>query len=204
MYEEMVIGFDVREMWLEPEALTVHENWKDIFLLRKQIKKVLTTGNSWPSVFDVDDQLDELDVPRWHGGLKNNLQKMEDYVTMGWGSQWKPCWITAVTKLVDSEWKQMMHQEGYPINPRDLDENWTLLGYDVSNEWLLSGLSGLGYYPEEVQTLGKNWGRYLNEYHLLTDLQQAIDFQKMTDERVADHAPFFVYGLYLIRRAGGG
>lgn len=204
MNEEMLIGFDAREMWLEADQIhTVHQDWREKFLLNQEIEKVLSTDTLvWPSVFDLDETLEP---PEWRGlvqDLWDDLQRMEDYLVKGWDAQWRPCSIIAVTKLVDSEWKHEMRAAGYPVKPRELDKRWSLLGYDVSDEFLLSGLSDCGYTPKEVRTLGKRWSPYLNNHHLFTDWQQAVEFQEMTDERVVEHAPFYVYGLYLIRRAG--
>jgi hypothetical protein len=204
MYEEMLIGFDAREMWLETDQInTAHEDWREKFLLRREIEKVLSADTLvWPSVFDLDKKLE---LPDWRGliqDLWDDLQRMEHYLAKGWGAQWRPCSIIAVTKLVDSEWKQEMRAAGYPVKPPELDKSWSLLGYDVSDEFLLSGLSDCGYTPEDVRTLGKRWSPHLNDHHLLADWKQAVEFQKMTDERVVEHAPFYVYGLYLIRRAG--
>ena len=44
-----------------------------------------------------------------------------------------------------------------------------------------------------------NWGPRLNEHHLFKNAESAFAFRLVTNRRVPEHAPFFVYGLWLIR-----
>lgn len=204
MYEEMVIGFDAREMWLKTDQLyVVHEDWRQKFLLRRQVDKVLSTDTLvWPSVFALNETLDPPSQRAVTQDLWGNLQEVKSCIAKGDDLPLRPCWIVGVTKLVDSGWKQEMQAAGYPIEPPELDEGWSLIGYDVSDQVLLSGLSSCSYTPDEVQTLGERWGPHLNEYHLLTSQREAVQFTKLSDGRVPGHAPFFVFGLYLIRKFG--
>lgn len=79
----------------------------------------------------------------------------------------------------------------------DLDETryWPVLGYDVADEWLVSGLVNCGYAREEKQRLSKVWIVSLTRHGLFRDANAAIDFVKVANERVPEHAPFFVYEL---------
>jgi hypothetical protein len=45
--------------------------------------------------------------------------------------------------------------------------------------------------------------RYLNEHHLFDSIKPAVDFMHFSDERVQAHAPFFVFGLWLIKKEEG-
>ena len=71
-----------------------------------------------------------------------------------------------------------------------------LLGYDVADYWLLSGLTNCGYSPEEAASLAPAWAPLLNEWHLFGNLEDATAFAAVTAKRVPEHAPFYVYGLY--------
>jgi hypothetical protein len=75
---------------------------------------------------------------------------------------------------------------------------WRNLGYDVADLAFTSGLSNAGYDPRDVDRLRATWSRELNDHHLFTSRLAAARFAALTDERVAEHAPFFSYGLYLI------
>ncbi len=73
-----------------------------------------------------------------------------------------------------------------------------LLGFDVGDGGLLSGLSNCGYQAEERAALRLRWAPQLNEHHLFEETAPAFEFRALADERVPEHAPFFVYGLYLV------
>lgn len=80
-------------------------------------------------------------------------------------------------------------------SPAAADPAWTLLGYDVSDAALLSGLANCGYGGERAQ-LRRAWGPHLNELHLFRDAERADGFRVSADLRAPEHAPFFVHGLY--------
>jgi hypothetical protein len=83
---------------------------------------------------------------------------------------------------------------------------WELLGYDVCDEWLLSGLTDLAWgdgSPEEVQAICQKYVPSLNEYHLFTSVDSAAEFIPLAEEGARAHAPFFVFGLWLIKKQEG-
>jgi hypothetical protein len=55
-----------------------------------------------------------------------------------------------------------------------------------------------GYAADEVDALRARWGRRLNESHLFGSIGEALAFREVADARVPEHAPFFVYRLYLV------
>lgn len=73
----------------------------------------------------------------------------------------------------------------------------SFLGYDVADAGLTSGLMNCGYTDDATQ-LREHWARHLNRCHLFSDRARALHFLRITSERVPEHAPFFVYGLYLL------
>jgi hypothetical protein len=83
-----------------------------------------------------------------------------------------------------------------PTVPAALGPTWTLLGYDVADPGI-SGLTNCGYDGRDVE-LKAAWGPRLNEHHLLTTLDDAFAFRNVTNARVVEHAPFFVFGLWRI------
>jgi hypothetical protein len=80
----------------------------------------------------------------------------------------------------------------------DLRTVWSLLGYDVADGALTSGLSNCGYDPSERPSLRRDWAGELNEHHLFEDPAAARAFRDVTDARVPEHAPFLVYCLLRI------
>ena len=83
-----------------------------------------------------------------------------------------------------------------------MSEAWEFLGFDVADEWLLSGLSNCGY-GDDAEPLRREWAGHLNGHHLFDNLDKAIEFEALTDKRVEEHAPFFIYGIYSIPKSGG-
>jgi len=71
-----------------------------------------------------------------------------------------------------------------------------LLGYDVADCDLLSGLANCGYTPQEAASLTPPWAPLLNEWHLFGNVADATAFAAVTAARVPEHAPFYVYGIY--------
>jgi hypothetical protein len=74
-----------------------------------------------------------------------------------------------------------------------------LLGYDVADYWLLGGLTNCGYQPGEAAALAPAWAPLLNQWHLFDNPADATAFAAVTDQRVPEHAPFYVYGIYQLR-----
>ncbi len=75
-------------------------------------------------------------------------------------------------------------------------DDWKLLGYDVADHGLTSGLSNCGYDTTEKPDWQRRWVRRLNDHGLLTTIDDAEAFAEACDARVSEHAPFFVYGLF--------
>ena len=69
-----------------------------------------------------------------------------------------------------------------------------LIPDEVSDGFLLSGLSNCGY-QEEVEDLKNKFARHLNRYHLFEDLGAARRFRDIRSDQVSEHAPFFVYRI---------
>jgi hypothetical protein len=76
--------------------------------------------------------------------------------------------------------------------------SWTLLGYDVAEAGFLSGLSNCGYRPDEAISIRERFAADLNDFHLFAAQAVAEEFRSVTDRRVPEHAPFYVFGLYAV------
>ena len=83
-----------------------------------------------------------------------------------------------------------------PTIPDQIPEGSTLLGYDVADAGWISGLSNCGYTEEETEALSAAWGSRLNSVGLLSTLEDAVEFRQVSDQRVPEHAPFWVYALW--------
>ena len=100
-----------------------------------------------------------------------------------------------------------IHPDGTPgdlpakiAEPSTLQPGWAFLGYDVADLGGLSGLMNCGFVPEaeDVEALRLRWGPRLNDFHLFDRLEDACEFKDFSNRRVAEHAPFFVDGIWLV------
>lgn len=82
---------------------------------------------------------------------------------------------------------------GVPGTPQP---GWELLGYDVADGFLLSGLSDCGWETGEIRPPAAWSGAHLNEHHLFHEPDMAFEYVEAVNIRVPEHAPFFVYSLY--------
>lgn len=198
--EELILGFDAREMWLDGEALW-NEQRRSAYLFRTDVAKPLSTDTIvWPSVFDADS------IPPASVGLQDlwsDLGSLRKSLEVAEGRRVKPCYLISITLLTEGldkqeqeEWKAMLPAPTPAVRHSD----WSFLGYDVSDRWLLSGLSNCGFLPdgEHVPQLRDKWGPHLNDWHLFDSLERAGEFKQFSDGRVKEHAPFFVFGIWLI------
>lgn len=197
--KEQILGFDTREMWV-----SYTDEWstdrKVGFLLRQDLAKPLSVDRHvWPSVMEMLFPFAEI-LPQ----LKNEsnlwleLEQMQDYIAHIWETNVKPHWRIAVTVLIEEQEVETEASNSFVV-PNIIDPNWKFLGYDVAQTNLWSGLSNERYEPDEIQSLQARWVTSLNDYHLFKDSEAAIEFAEWADRRDIGHAPYDVYGIYLIQ-----
>lgn len=211
MLREYLLGFDAR---LEPGHCS--RDWtsaqRAMFLLRTDVPVPLAVDDQvWPSVFseagpsssELDEQaLESLIAERAisNAGLWNDLATLKEHLQRRVGKAPTPHWVIAVTCFCDSTLDEIV---GFRLDtelpqPPKVAPDWRLLGYDVADGGPISGLSNCSYSAAEARTLSTEWSRDLNEFHLFKDRERASEFASLTNIRMPDHRPFFVYGLWLI------
>lgn len=201
-----IVGFDAREMWQDFDA--IYPTYRQEQAIRKDIVKPLSTdGFIWSSVFGVtylspDGTTeiyhdDRLKPPSWIGvmGLWENLQTMLACLNAGWGSAWESCWIIAISivpQTLSSSEKVLWEKKLVTTFPGEVEKARTFLGYDVSNEDLESFLTTLGHKESDAQ-----YAPCLNEYHLFSDLDHAIEFKQDVNS-TPNPRGCYVYGIHRI------
>lgn len=192
--EELLLGFDGR-VW-ENSGIWDAER-REQFLLRIDAVQPFSTDTTvWPSFLDSD-----LRPPTCigHQTLWNDLECLQSCLRSSITSS---SWITAVTLHLISDPSDEVNRwkANVPATiPTLRSETWSLLGYDVSDRWLLSGLSNCGFLPgEDIEALREKWNDKLNDHHLFDRLDSAIEFRALSDQRVKEHSPFFVFGIWSI------
>jgi hypothetical protein len=71
------------------------------------------------------------------------------------------------------------------------------LGYDIADRWGTSGLVNCKYTNTEIDLKIKHrFATRINRFHLLLDRAEAMRGRRLTELRVREHSPFFVYGIW--------
>jgi hypothetical protein len=215
--QEWLLGFDARELWLD-----VEREWgasrRGLYLLREDVRKPLAMDTLvWPSLFG--EGLPESGCERlalreasgwgWRGPnapLWDDLERMRGCLASLGAVREAPHGLIAVSWYWDGRppegsWPGGPYRER--MVPPTRDEGWRFLGFDIADGGFISGLTNCGYTGEDTPALRRQWAGHLNEHHLLEDLEQALAFRDLSDRRVPEHAPFFVFGLWLIEPVEG-
>lgn len=210
-----LIKFDVRVAKDQYVARRWHRESRAQFLLRPDIEWPLSVDRLvWPSVFysklykppweifsaiEVDPTVEGmnywLDLDRMHAHYDSHRALAPGGVFVG---------VELLSeRTADGEWLAYEIDDGIqcavvlePTIPPHLPPSSSLLGYDVADAGRISGLSNCGYTEEEIKVLGAVWADRLNSFGLLSTIEDAVAFRRVCDQRVPEHAPFWVYALW--------
>jgi hypothetical protein len=198
MDQESLIGFDAREM-----CLNIDELWplhrKETFLLKQDISKPLSTDHGvWSSVFDLNNALIIPPDVLWRQKLWPSWKVLEEYLNVELNQNISPYWTIAVTQVVKTGLEEPIYDP--PMVPLQEHETWELLGYDISEETLLSGLLNFATRLTEMQLAREKYAPYLNNHHLFSTPDYALEYKEWCNTRDPGHGPFYVFGLYLVNK----
>ncbi len=196
MYEEHLIGFDGRYApSAQPRVWTEHG--RNLFLITSDVNHPLSVDiRVWQSVFSNEQFIKLPPVKQWFQGIWADLEALQRHSA---SVQTTP-WFIALTQVLSKQDAEATGVAHFQIEPASLDANWPLLGYDVAEDVLLSGLMNMGYEPDEKAIAHSRFAAHLNEHHLFTSIEAAQAFATWCNDRDAGHGPFFPYGIYLIKR----
>lgn len=227
---EILIGYDIREMWSDIDSFWDAERRKT-FLLKQNVKKPMSVDNAvWPSIYKLDNaepidymkairrskkyktkEWDNtvknhkvLSIPNhtgWLGDLWDELSVIKQNTSVSWSDKWKPCWIIAITQFIDSiDETNIEEYSSCFVIPKETDSSWTLLGYDVADTFLTGFISNAGYTDEEIEPLRQEWIEHFNHWHLFNDFDLARKYVDVAYKRDFNHGPFAVFGIYGIEQ----
>src|SRR5262245_3300046 len=177
----LIVSLDIREMYRT-------DLWNDErrydYLLREDVAKPLSADTCvWPSVL-LGEQRSIL-IATQSRTLLEGIHM--EHLAQGREESW--CVLIASHVSPSSQFE--------PVDS-------CLLGYDVVDAWLLSGLSNCMYSAEEKKALS-HWKHQLNAHHLFQLQTSAEEFVNATNKRVPEHAPFNVAGVWrLVARGEAG
>lgn len=175
LYKETVLGYDVR---VHPAPWPLER--RRSYLLGNVAEPLSVDISVWPSSRGT----------ALHGDLETDLSLVKKIYKE---KADEDAWLIAITLQ-----KELYRQEFSDWGIDEVGASWKLLGYDVADQGMLSGLSNCMYDEKELNILPPVWFPHLNYHHLFNDIACAVKFRTLTELRVPEHAPFAVYGLYRI------
>jgi hypothetical protein len=185
-----LVGFDARENDQDGRKTPIPIEVREVILLRPEVELPFSVdGHIWPSVWSMNDQ--SLDN---ENGLWLNLARMQQRLI----EHGRTAILIAVELLVPSNPPAF----GFPYSlidstqePSTVPDDSTCLGFDVADAGFCSGLSNCGYSEEQRTKLRPQWRDRINDFGLLKSEEDAVEFRELSDVRVPEHAPFWVYRL---------
>lgn len=204
--EEAILGFDARYQPAEIVQFWTNQRRREYLLNDEVAHPVSVDPMVWPSLFGEglsDDDRREASLtgiapPPWRGPnqhLWDDLHRMWSTLTP---MARQTAVLVAVTWVSTDQFRERS-LVGAPriqeMMPSALGAEWDLLGFDVADAYLTSGLANCGYSAPDRERLRLEWGGRLNERHLFAEYDDAAEFAAVTARRVPEHAPFFVFAL---------
>lgn len=202
-----LLGFDLRACEADYAATEWPAERRSTYLLRGGVRWPLSVDRSaWPSLFSLDrrDPVRFRDaiavaaetVAQLGVGLWNDRAAMDRLFREKSGND--ACAVAIGVELWhdrdlagDPEWDFIAPEV---VASDEHVRRWMPMGYDIADRYLVSGLVNCGYTAEDRSRLSE-WAERLNAYGLFDDLSAANEFRQLTDDRVPEHTPFFVYRI---------
>ena len=208
-FDQALLGFDARELFVDAnEAWNVDR--RSAYLLRADVEKPLSADVAvWPSLFGEGMREADLgclqagpgSIPVWRGPnqtLWDDLSRMRESL----GSLVNVPHVSIAVAWVSSNGFINPGNTGpflEAMAPSEPGPEALLLGYDVADSGLTSGLSNCAYDVAQREILQATWKPHLNRHHLFEDVAKADGFRQVAEARVPEHAPFFVFALWAMQ-----
>ncbi len=209
-----LLGFDIRR---RPEDY-VDSDWtrdrRELYLLRPEVRWPLSVDTAvWPTVFEYRFSATTGARPYPRGttpvdpgysfsGLWRDLAHMraihkQHQIDQIVGIEIGVClFVDPRTRTDSSSFLLLDDRIVPPVVPPELPTNSSLLGYDVADGSLVSGLCNCASDTTTMRELQTSWSSSVNEYGLIETLDNAIRFRSIADARVPEHSPFWIFGIY--------
>jgi hypothetical protein len=205
-FPHYLLGFDART----DEKETAHTwplNRREAYLLRQDVSWPISLDRGvWPSLFRfgtvpradslkvitvvpqtfLQEAIDLWDsLAAMQRALVSNSMPPRDYVRIAI----ELC--TATDLVEDPAWNFLASSLPTDQIPR----GWRVVGHDIADRDFVSGLSNCSYNERDRVSLS-GWAQKINEFGLIDDVELAQEFREISDARLPDHAPFFVYRIH--------
>ena len=209
-----LLGFDVLRLSAAHFARVWTAEHRDEYLLHPQTPYPLSLDRiNWPTAFDAAPDWDaatlakdDVAMARWFWeatDLWSDVAAMRSVLAASVDDTVVALQILTPLKKGRRNHRNAAMFEGADLRPASLDDAWKTLGFDIADAGRTSGLSNCGYEPAEREAMAAQWGAALNEFGLVRDEATALALCDVTNKRVPEHAPFFVYEIaYHVASAG--
>ncbi|MEJ7729921.1 MAG: hypothetical protein WKG00_11940 [Polyangiaceae bacterium] len=188
-----------REASPDAQAPAWLDEWREQYLLRPEIVRPLSVDTMvWPQARGAEGR--PLVDPLPWTGIDETQQRLGAAQGEVAGAA-APVWVVIGVMAGSPEEEQRLARERGIDAALIPEPAWALLGYDVGDGGV-SGLCNCGYTPDELAVLRPRWAPRLNEHGLFSDVDAAMGFRAITDVRVPEHAPFLVFAMWRLPRAG--
>lgn len=188
-----ILGFQLR---LSLDQISEwNKERRTTFLLREDIAKPLSVDEEiWPVLDDAKARNDLFLNPE----LPSNGLNVHDLRPRVPAWPEKGCLIAITASDAEVSNLRSRHRIEPEVRPAQALEELglRLLGFDVADVWLYSGLSNCAL-GESKSMLSQRFSRSINHFGLFDSHEEAEVFRHGADSRIPDHAPFIVYGLWV-------
>lgn len=201
--ETVSLGFDLRLRATDYASKVWSPEHRGLYLLREDVEWPMSVDRSvWPSFLQshyFDAKAHRVPNPRFvnqdTANLENDFGLLRDIMNLA-RLPGADLGVGIGVQVISQELERIELLLG--IEADAIPAGATVLGFDVATATPISGLSNCGYDQNELPQLRSKWGSNLNEHGLMESLDDAFEFREMTNRRVPEHAPFYVYQLFEI------
>ena len=209
---ERILGYDIREMWYEDEYEPVKQGrFKKMLSMSEDLWGSLFGPGSCPDIVGAERErlglgtveLPELCVVGESTPLWSSLDTMLSYAQSHVAKSGRLYWVVAITIRLEDPERELQEREEWPYYsepvPDSLQDDWPLIGYDVTNcysESMIVDVLG----PSLETGDGRGCPRDLNPFLLFSSIDEADDFRKELDVMYEDESPHMIYGIWSVRQ----
>lgn len=202
--EGLSLGFDLRLRASDYVEEVWSSKHRTLYLLREDVKWPLSVDRAvWPSLLQLhyfDAVAHRKTNPRFLGqaasDLENELGFLTDLASIAPFAGARDG-VGIAIQLIYNERREADPFIG--VEASAVPAGADILGFDVATPAPISGLCNCAYDLSEVHRLRAEWGPKLNVHGLLKSVDDAMRFREMTNKRVPEHAPFYVYKLFGVK-----
>jgi hypothetical protein len=192
-YSVLPLGFDAREQWSDTYAARWTTDRRTRFLIRPEVALPLSVdGDVWPSVAPSDD--------RW--GLWSSTTALAEALERTSSRRREGPVVIEIAVVTDPDssgyWREAV-QGRLAADGEAANGIAKVLGYDVADEYLVSGLSNCMLSPEELADVRRDWAAGINGFGLFDEASVAFGFRAVCQRLIVEHAPFCVFRIRQIQ-----